>query len=61
MRILRLTEVTNKIGLSRSSVYRFIEIGEFPKQIQLSKRTVGWLESDVDAWINAKLGGLNDE
>ena len=49
--ILRLPFVTARVGLSRSSLYAAIATGTFPKPISLGSRAVGWLESDIDAWI----------
>ena len=50
-RIIRLREVLDRIGLSRSTLYLLIAKGEFCQRICLTQRTVGWLESEVDAWI----------
>jgi prophage regulatory protein len=53
--ILRLSSVMAKIGLRRSSIYKLMSKGTFPKPILLGERAVGWLESDLDAWIQARL------
>ena len=50
-RILRLPDLKAKIRLGRSAIYDMISRGEFPHQVQLSARTSGWLESEVDAWL----------
>ena len=50
-RILRLKTVLERTGLSRSTLYRKIESGTFPKNVQISIRGVGWRESAVDAWV----------
>jgi len=55
-RILRLPAVKDRTGLSRSSVYEKIAAGDFPKPISLGARAVGWLESDIDAWIDGRVG-----
>lgn len=51
MRFIRLEEVINKVGLSRSSIYRRIENDGFPKPVLLGGRASGWLESEVDEWL----------
>ncbi|BBP45868.1 hypothetical protein THMIRHAS_12410 [Thiosulfatimonas sediminis] len=51
-KIMRLKEVIEVTGLSRTTIYRKVKAGEFPQRKQLSARSVGWLESDVTAWIN---------
>ena len=50
-KILRLPEVIQKTGLSRSTIYLLINRGEFTQQIKLSPRTMGFLESEIDEWI----------
>ena len=54
-RIIRLPKVRNKTGLSRSTIYAFMKDGKFPSSISLSERTVGWLESSIDDWIDSKI------
>ena len=50
-RILRLPEVLARVGLRRSTVYQLMDTGEFPASVRLTANAVGWLSSDVDAWI----------
>lgn len=54
-KILRLPEVENKIGRKRSSIYADIGAGTFPAPINLGARAVGWLESEVNQWIETKI------
>ncbi|EOX3337795.1 TPA: helix-turn-helix transcriptional regulator [Vibrio cholerae] len=53
-RIIRMPELSKKIGCARSTIYAFILRGEFPKPIPLGMRTVGWKESEVDEWIEQR-------
>ena len=53
--ILRLPQVTARTGLSRSRIYDFIKNKQFPKQVSLGERAVGWLESEIDAWIDDRV------
>ena len=50
-KILRLPEVLEKTGLKRSTVYLKMNAGEFPKQISLGSRSVGWVSDAIDNWI----------
>ncbi|AOJ17037.1 AlpA family phage regulatory protein [Burkholderia vietnamiensis] len=43
-----------RVGLSKSEIYRRIQAGAFPKPIPLGTRAVGWLESDINAWIDTQ-------
>ncbi len=51
---VRLPFVVNAIGLSRSSIYKLINEGRFPKQTHLSERTAAWRLSEVRAWMDAR-------
>ncbi|EHH2531201.1 AlpA family transcriptional regulator [Vibrio parahaemolyticus] len=65
-KIIRLPEVITRTGLSRSSIYLRMSKGDFPRSISLGERAVGWVEGDVDLWVEARisgskaLGGEND-
>lgn len=50
-RLLRRAEVQRDTGLSRSTLYRKIAASEFPAPIQLSEKSVAWVESEVASWI----------
>lgn len=51
-RILRLNDLTQKIGLKKSAIYEKIREGDFPRPLKLGERARGWRESEVDAWIS---------
>lgn len=51
--ILRLEDVKERTGLSRSSIYALASKGSFPKPIALKSRAVGWRSKDIDAWIES--------
>ena len=49
--ILRLPDVMRRVGLKHAAIYLMIAQGNFPKQISLGARSVGWLESEIDDWL----------
>ncbi|WP_417539072.1 helix-turn-helix transcriptional regulator [Marinobacter sp.] len=51
MRILRLKDVISQTGLARSTIYKYIDAGSFPKPVPLGGRSVGWVQSEVQDWI----------
>lgn len=56
MKILRLNDVKEITGLSRSSIYLMIKRNEFPQNIALNNyRAVGWLDKDIHNWIEKKV------
>jgi len=54
-RFLRITDVTSETGLSRSTIYRLEQAGEFPRRVRLSANSMGWWSSHVDEWKSARL------
>ncbi len=50
--ILRLPTVKARTGLSRSTIYLRVSNGLFPKPVSLGGRAVGWVEADIDDWLN---------
>lgn len=54
MRVLRLPEVVERVGLSKSSVWRLIQQGEFPRPIRLGGRAVGWRDDEIEYWIESR-------
>ena len=55
MRIIRLKDVLGNTGLKRSTLYKYITEGTFPKPISLGDRAVGWVESEIHEWILARI------
>lgn len=53
-RVLRIKEVKERTGLSTSSIYDLIREGRFPRQVKLGARAVGWLEREIDEWIEER-------
>lgn len=54
-RLIRLREVQHRVGLGRSTIYRWMSEGKFPKPVQLGGYSVAWAEDEVDAWIADRL------
>jgi prophage regulatory protein len=54
-KIIRLQAVKARCGLSRSTLYNRIAAGEFPSPVALGARAVGWVESEVSAWVAARI------
>lgn len=54
MKILRLPEASARVGLGRSGIYQRIAAGDFPRPIKLGVRAVGFVEEEIEAWIEAR-------
>ena len=54
MAILRLPEVKRLTGLSRSTIYKMISEGKFPRSVSLGSRAVGWRAINIRAWLQTR-------
>ncbi|HIF9094338.1 helix-turn-helix transcriptional regulator [Photobacterium damselae] len=59
--IIRLPAVLKTVGISRATLYKQIQAGLFPRPINLGARSVGWVADEVDALINARIQGVDNE
>lgn len=53
--ILRLPAVKTRTGLSRSTIYLRVSQGTFPKPVSLGARAVGWVESEIQEWLQRQI------
>ena len=58
---LRIADVVRATGLPQSTIYEMVGRGTFPKQVRLSPRAVGWVESEVLDWQHAKIAERDGE
>jgi prophage regulatory protein len=55
MRLIKLRDVMDITGLGRSTVYKYVASGDFPKPVSLGVRAVAWVEEEVQDWIFLKV------
>lgn len=53
--ILRLPAVKARTGLSRSTIYLRVSEGAFPKPVSLGARAVGWVEVEIEQWLEQRI------
>ena len=53
-RLLRLREVKDNTGMSRSHIYWLMQQGDFPRPVKIGSAAVRWRESEVDAWVESR-------
>ena len=53
--ILRLPAVKTRTGLSRSTIYLRVSQGAFPRPVSLGGRAVGWLEEEIQEWLQRQI------
>ena len=64
-RFIRLPEVLSRTGYGRTSIYRKMEEGTFPRSVKLGgpledhnafdSRAIAWIEDEVDQWVDARI------
>ncbi|TIW48452.1 MAG: AlpA family phage regulatory protein, partial [Mesorhizobium sp.] len=53
MQIIPIKEVCRRVGISRTTVWQLIRDGKFPRLVQITPKRKGFVDSEIDAWINA--------
>jgi len=53
--IVRFPAVKARVNLSRSRIYDGVKRGTFPRPISLGARAVGWIESEIDEWLESRI------
>ena len=55
MKLIRLNRVIDCTGMARSTIYKYMADGSFPRPVSLGSRSVAWVESEVYEWINNRI------
>lgn len=53
-KVLRKTDLLARIPLSDATIWRLEKAGSFPKRIQLGGNSVGWVESEINNWLEQR-------
>ncbi|MEZ8405905.1 AlpA family transcriptional regulator [Vibrio splendidus] len=56
MRLIKLKEVMTLTSLARSTIYKYMSEGQFPKAVPLGCRSVAWVEEEVTDWVLDRIG-----
>lgn len=60
LRILKLKEIQPIVKLSRSSIYRLMDMNKFPKPIKIGDRSIAWRQQDIESWLQTRTGANHD-
>jgi len=58
---LKLPDVCKRTGLSRSTVYKLIKAGTFPKQLKLTEHSSAWIASEIQEWADNVISKRNED
>ncbi|CDG96486.1 AlpA family transcriptional regulator [Xenorhabdus bovienii] len=53
--LIRLPEVQRRTGYSKAWIYRLIKEDKFPKQVKIGPRSVAFIESEIDGWVDQRI------
>ena len=54
-KFLRLPSVIDKVGLSRSQIYKLIQRGDFPEPVKIGPKISVWIEEKLEVWMDAQV------
>ncbi|TDQ38098.1 helix-turn-helix transcriptional regulator [Thiopseudomonas denitrificans] len=55
MKFIKLRDVMELTSLARSTIYKFVAEGRFPKQVPLGGNCVAWVESEIHEWLEGRI------
>ncbi len=61
MQFLRPRQVLEMIGVSRTTLWRMVQAGTFPRPVRITERNCGFLLDNVEAWMKSRAAGLPSE
>jgi prophage regulatory protein len=55
LRFLRMKDVEERVGLNKRTIQRMVRAKSFPEPIRLHERSIAFVESEVAAWMEARM------
>ncbi|WP_246171506.1 helix-turn-helix transcriptional regulator [Sphingobium limneticum] len=55
-----MPEVLDRAGISRPTLYRMISAGKFPQPVKIGERATGWINREIDAWVEGRIADRGD-
>ena len=59
--LIRLPEVERRTGHAKTTIYKLMNAGRFPRPVQIGRRAVGWIEDEIDRYIETKIAARDNE
>lgn len=59
--LIRLSEVQRRTGYSKAWIYRLISQKRFPQSVKIGTRSIAFIESEIDEWINQRIAESRGE
>ncbi|MEI7063213.1 AlpA family transcriptional regulator [Dickeya chrysanthemi] len=59
--LIRLSEAQGRTGYSKAWIYKLIAQGRFPQPVKIGSRSIAFVESEIDDWINQRIAESRGE
>ena len=59
--LIRFAEVQKRTGYSKAWLYRLMSEQRFPDAIKIGSRSIAFIESEIDEWINQRIAESRGE
>ena len=59
--LMRRSQLEERQGLTRSSIYKMMDDGEFPRPMKIGRRAVGWRADEIAQWLEWQQEATSDE
>lgn len=61
MKLMKIKEVMNATTLARATIYKYMDLGRFPKPVSLGGRAVAWVADEIEDWIAQRVTERDNE
>ncbi|RUO26001.1 transcriptional regulator [Aliidiomarina minuta] len=61
MKLMKIKEVMNVTTLARATIYKYMDLGRFPKPVPLGGRAVAWVADEIEDWIAQRVTERDNE
>jgi len=61
VQFIRIRRVLEMIGVSRTTLWRMVQAGTFPRPVRITERNRGYDLETVEAWMTARTEGIPDD
>lgn len=61
IRLIKMPEVMHRTANGKAWIYRLIAQGRFPQPVKIGSRSIAFVESEIDAWIEQRIAASRGE
>ena len=61
LRLVRMRETERRVGLCEDQIGNLEKAGKFPRRVRISERAIGYVEHELDAWLEARVAARDQQ